>query len=198
MMFGVFVFLMIFLIPFTQCAETKTARLSYFGSYVGVSLEVIEGDVVRGDYRTYNSPFLVGIGYEYLGEAYAFTNYYETGWFEITISSGSGTIVIVLMNADLYDDGYIEYTVSNPKGEAREEEAMMTTIIIGVVIAIISIGIIAGIGVHFKNKKEKDELETIQVQEKVKPNIQSSRFCSRCGSATVYGDIYCSNCRELL
>ena len=128
--FGVIVLLMIFLIPFGQCAETKTAYLGSFSDYVGVNLDVIEGDVVRGDYRTYNSPFLVGIGWEYLGVGDVFTNYYESGWFEITISSGSGVIDIVLMNADLYDGGYIEYTVSNPKGEARAEEALMTAIII--------------------------------------------------------------------
>ncbi|MHA1479628.1 MAG: hypothetical protein ACTSPU_15660 [Promethearchaeota archaeon] len=158
--FGVISLMTIFLIPFGQCAETKTARLSNFGDYVGVSLEVIEGDIVRGDYRTYSSPFLVGVGFEYLGEAQTFTNYYETGWFEITIASGSGIIDIVLMNADLYDGGYIEYTVSNPKAEER----LMTTIIIGVVIGIISIGVIAGIAVHFNNKK-RESSENISPQE---------------------------------
>ena len=92
MVFGVIVLLMIFLIPFGQCAETKTAHLSNFGDYVGVSLDVIEGDVIRGDYRTYSSSFDVGIGWEYLGVADTFTSYYESGWFEITISSDSGII----------------------------------------------------------------------------------------------------------
>lgn len=157
MVFGIIVLLMIFLIPFGQCAETKTKYLGSFGSYVGISLDVIEGDVVRGDYRTYDSPFLVGVGWEYLGKFVAIPSYYEVGWFEITINEGSGVIHIVLENVDFYDGGYIEYTVSNPKGETRKEEELMTTIIIGVVVGIISICVIAGIAIHFK-KKERERI----------------------------------------
>ena len=180
MMFGVIVLLMIFLIPFGQCAETKTRYLSSFGSYVGISLDVIEGDVIRGDYRTYNSPFDVGIGWEYLGVADAFTSYYESGWFEITISEGSGVIDIVLMNADIWTTGgYIEYTVSNPKGEAREEEELMTMIIIGVVVGIISICVIAGIISHFKKKEREGISIPVEQREYItapKPIFSSSKM----------------------
>ena len=190
MIFGVIVLLMVFLIPFGQCAKTK--YLGSYGEFVEVSLNAQEGDVIRGDYRTYNSPFFVGIGWAYLGESPkfdVFTTYYESGWFEIEISSeGSGTIVIILMNADFWAGGYIEYTITNPTAEER----LMTTIIIGVVIGIISVGVIAGIAVHYKNKKKKREAEIIQVQEVIK---SKSFYCSYCGAENI--DItsdFCSKC----
>lgn len=156
--------MMFFLVPFGESAETK--YLGNCGDFVGVSLDVIEGDVVRGDYRTYNSPFLVGVGWGYLGVDDTFTSYYESGWFEISISSGSGIIDIVLANVDLYDGGYIEYTITNPKGEARKEEQLMTTIIIGVVVGIISICVIAGLVVHFKNE-DREIIRVSPAQRKI-------------------------------
>ena len=77
----------------------KKKYLGSYGEFVEVSLNAQEGDVIRGDYRTYDSPFFVGIGWAYLGESPkfdVFTTYYESGWFEIEIcSEGSGTIGIV-------------------------------------------------------------------------------------------------------
>ena len=99
------------------------------------------------------------------------------------------------MNVDIWTTGgYIEYTVSNPKAEAREEEAIMMGIIIGVIVAIIGVFVIVGVAVHYKNKKKRKEAETIQPQEVIKPNIQSSKFCPNCGSTIVLGNSYCSNC----
>ena len=171
-----------------KCAETK--YLSSFGDYIEKNLSVIEGDVIRGDYKTYNSPFYVGISWEYLGVVDVLPNFYESGWFEITISSGSGIITVVLMNSDSWAGGYIEYTITNPKAEAREQEAVIMLMIIGVVIAIISVGVIAGIAVHFKNKNRK--IEELEQELKEAPK---KIYCRECGAEILDKEgTFCSKC----
>jgi phosphotransferase system glucose/maltose/N-acetylglucosamine-specific IIC component len=96
------------------------------------------------------------------------------------------------MNVDysFLRSGYIEYTVTNPQAEAREQEAMMIAIIIGIVVGIISFSVIAGIIVHFKNKNKRIE-ESEQKLEETPKNV----YCSNCGAKNIdiTGD-YCSKC----
>ena len=179
---GVIGLMIIALIPFSQSATTRYLNVS---EYVYISLNAQEGDVIRGDYRTYNSPFLVGIGWNYLGQVETFTNFYTEGWFEIEILSGSGVIVVVLMNGDFsyMRNGYIEYTITNPKAEAREREAVMRTLIIGVVVGIvatISVSVIAGFIIHSKKKNKRIETFEQKVSETPK-NI----YCTNCGTKNI-------------
>ena len=138
------------IIPFGRCAETKHLNVA---NYVNISLNAQEGDVIRGDYRTYSSPFLVGVRWQYLENIVVISVNYESGWFEIEILEDSGVNYITLMNVDFsyLRSGYIEYTITNPKGEER----LMLTIIIGIVVGIIGISITVGVCIHYKNKKLK-------------------------------------------
>ena len=189
---GIIGLMIIILIPFGQSATTRHLNV---GEYVYINLNAQEGDVIRGDYRTYNSPFIVGIGWNYLGHVETPTNFYTEGWFEIDITSGSGVIVIVLMNGDYsyMRNGYIEYTITNPKAEAREREAVMRTIIIVVVVgtvAIISVSVIAGFIVHSKKKNKRIETFKQKVSEAPK-----NLYCTNCGAENI--DLihaYCTKC----
>lgn len=193
---GVIGLMIIALIPFSQSATTRYLNVS---EYVYISLNAQEGDVIRGDYRTYNSPFLVGIGWNYLGQVETFTNFYTEGWFEIEILSGSGVIVVVLMNGDFsyMRNGYIEYTITNPKAEAREREAVMRTIIIGVVVGIvatISVSVIAGFIIHSKKKNKRIETFEQKVNDAPK-NI----YCTNCGAKNIdLTHAYCTLCGNIL
>ena len=187
---GIIGLMVIILIPFGQSATTRHLNV---GEYVYINLNVQEGDVIRGDYRTYNSPFIVGIGWNYLGHVETPTNFYTEGWFEIEILSDSGTIVIILMNGDYsyMRNGYIEYTITNPKAEAREREELMRTIIIGVVVvAIISVIVITGFIVYSKKKNRRIE----ELEQKVS-EAPKNLYCTNCGAEKIdLTHAYCTTC----
>jgi len=187
---GIIGLMVIILIPFGQSATTRHLNV---GEYVYINLNVQEGDVIRGDYRTYNSPFIVGIGWNYLGHVETPTNFYTEGWFEIEILSDSGTIVIILMNGDYsyMRNGYIEYTITNPKAEAREREELMRTIIIGVVVvAIISVSVITGFIVYSKKKNRRIE----ELEQKVS-EAPKNLYCTNCGAEKIdLTHAYCTTC----
>lgn len=138
----------IFVIP----TKASKAYLNPLG-FVYKTFSVKEGDVIRGDYETYDSPFLVGVGYEYLGDIVVFSNFYTSGWFEIDISEGSVTLTVTLVNVDLRS-GYIEYTIGKKDGS----EFNFMPIIIGVVVIIV-ISTVIGLSIHAINKKKQREKE---------------------------------------
>jgi Zn finger protein HypA/HybF involved in hydrogenase expression len=94
------------------------------------------------------------------------------------------------MNSDLHAGGYIEYTITNPTAEAREQEAVMIAIIIAITTPIIIVGVIAGIAVPFKNKNRRiKELE--QELREAPKNI----YCRECGAEFLDKEgTYCSKC----
>lgn len=126
------------------------------GGFAYKSFSVKEGYVIRGDYETYDSSFLVGVGYEYLGNIVVFSNFYTSGWFEIEITEGSGTLTVTLVNVDYlsFRSGYLEYTIGIKGGS----EFNFMPIIIGVVIIIV-IGTVIGLSIHAINKKKQREKE---------------------------------------
>jgi len=153
--------LFIFLIPIGECASTV-----YLNPYQFIerSFSVSEGDVIRGDYETYDNPFIVYVCYWYSVDDNWITisTTYTSGWFEIEITGGSGTLKVSITNMDIYyqRSGYLEYTI----GKEGDDELNLMPIIIGVVIGVIVICIVIGVGIHYKNKKR----EIIEIREPVK------------------------------
>jgi len=193
---AIITFSLLFLIPIGKCASK--VYLSP-GQFINKNISVKEGDIVRGDYETYDSSFYVGIGYCYLGDCDVFTTFYTSGWFEIEILSGSGTLSIALTNVDIYS-GYLEYTIGK-EGDDDAPANLMPIIIGGVIIGLVGacIGIGIGISIHSKNKKRRI-IEDEELQESTAnycPNCGSKlegAFCTKCGSTAKY----CSNCGSKL
>lgn len=94
--------------------------------------------------------------YEYLGNIVVFSNFYTSGWFEIEITEGSGTLTVTLVNMDYlsFRSGYLEYTIGIKGGS----EFNFMPIIIGVVVIIV-IGTVIGLSIHAINKKKQREKE---------------------------------------
>ena len=189
---GIIGLMIIILIPFGQSTTTRHLNV---GEYIYINLNAQEGDVIRGDYRTYNSPFIVGIGWNYLGQVETPTNFYTEGWFEIEILSDSGVIVVLLMNGDYYymRNGYIEYTITNPKAEVREREELMRTIIIGVVVGIVvtvAVCVTAGLVVHSKKKNKRTE----ELEQKL-TEAPKNLYCTNCGVKNIdTTNVFCNHC----
>jgi len=127
-------------------------------------------------------------------------NDYNDGFYrwyiDIDYTNGS-TYQIKIM--DYYDRSIYDYSdyftieceIDDPDDPDNYFDTIPIIVLIG--ISMVVVGIVLVVLLKKRSKKKSREM-VIQHPEAIKPNIQPSKFCPKCGSTIVPGNSYCSNC----
>ncbi|MBY8988963.1 MAG: hypothetical protein KGD61_10960 [Candidatus Lokiarchaeota archaeon] len=157
-----FITTIILFTPFAKAdtlVKSETVYLNY-SELAENTFPVEIGDIIKVQFTTFSSPFIVGILWYFHCDGYwDLYTLSVSGYFEIYVYGCEGLIDVVLGNTEEENSGYIEYQIWLEEKEEPNSKFDFIPIIFGICIGII-ISLI-GVIIYILYKRRRDRISKI-------------------------------------